>query len=378
MIHTVIFLETSARMGGTETVLSRLMNGMRKDRFRPVLCCLFEPGVIGEKLMAQGHPVVHSLGLGPLDPRIPWRLFLLLRRRKVSVLFIVNQPLTQFWGVLCGLLAGVPVRIAAIRSTGKINRIKRRLFINNLTFPWMTRVTGLSEMHKKYLIDVEGIEASKIEVVPNGVDLARFRRPVDGAKLRAELRIPEGALVVGIVAMLRPEKNHVMFLKAAAEVARVVPNAVFVLVGDGSERKKLEGLARSLSVEGAVRFAGLREDVPDLLQIFDVAVLSSFPIVETLSNAVLEYMAAGKPVVATRVGSVPEQVVDGQTGYLVEPDDARAMADRLIGLLKNEGLRRRFGEAGLARVKERYTIERMIHETESLFERLLAETEKPR
>mgnify|MGYP001584449726 CR=1 FL=1 len=108
-----------------------------------------------------------------------------------------------------------------------------------------------------------------------------------------------------------------------------------------------------------------------------MAVLASHPVVETLSNAVLEYMAAGKPVVATRVGSVPEQVEDGRTGFLVEPDDAPAMASRLTELLKDEGLRRRMGEQGLARARERYSMERMISETERLFEKLLREAGAP-
>lgn len=364
-------------MGGTETVLSHLMRRLSRDRFRPLLCCMYKPGIIGKRLIEERLEVVHSLGISSWDPRIPWRLWRLLRREKPAVLFIVNQPLTQWWGFLCGLLAGVRVRITAIRSTGKINRVERRLWINRLTFPWITKITALSQTHKLYLMERERIPGPKIEIIPNGVDLARFAGPVDFARLRAELKIPEGRPVVGIVAMLRPEKNHAMFLRAAAEVKRSVPEAMFVLVGEGEARPGLEAQAKQLGLEESVRFAGVRNDVADLVRFFDVAVLSSHPVVETLSNAVLEYMAAAKPVVSTRVGSVPEQVLDGETGFLVEPDDAGAMGARIAELLKDSGLKLKMGQAGMARVKERYTIERMIQETESLFERLIEQEGRP-
>ena len=370
----VLFLETSLRVGGTETVLTHLMRRMDRQRFRPVLCCLYEPGPLGTQLILENREVVHSLGCRSWDPRILFRLAGLLRRERVAVLFIVNQPVTQLWGTLCGFLARVPVRVAAIRSTGKVHRVRRRLWINRFTFRWMTRVTALSRTHKEYLVEREGIPAGKIEIVPNGVELERFGAPAGAGSLRRELGIDARAPVAGIVAMLRPEKNHGMFLKAAAEVRRSVPDAVFLVVGDGPERASLEALASELGVREAVRFLGVRSDVPDLLALVDVAVLSSHPVVETLSNAVLEYMAAGKPVVATRVGSVPEQVADGQTGFLVEPGDARAMAGRLVELLKDEALRRRMGAAGLDRVKERYSMDRMIRETECLFSRLLQES----
>ncbi len=378
MIRTVVFLETSARIGGTETVLSRLMRGIRRDRFRPILCCLYEPGLIGSQLIKEGYPVIHSLGAGSWDLRVPLRLARFLLRERPSVLFIVNQPLTQWWGTWCGLLARIPVKITAIRSTGKINRIGRRLWINRVTFPWISRVTALSGMHKRYLVEQEGIPSEKIEIVPNGVDLERFRGAGDPGSLRKELGIPASARVVGIVAMLRPEKNHPLFLRSAAEVKRKVPEAFFLVVGEGPERRRLESLAAELGLRDSVLFLGVRQDIPALLALLSVAVLSSHPVVETLSNAVLEYMAAGLPVVATRVGSVPEQVADGETGFLVEPDDAPAMAARIIELLRDDSLRERMGKAGWARVKERYTIDRMIRETESLFDRLLAEAERGR
>lgn len=370
---TVMFLETSLRMGGTENVVTQLIERFDPKRIRSVLCCLYNSGVLGERLIKKGFAVHHGLAKHRWDLGLGMRLFRLLRQEKVDVLFIINQPLTQFWGTACAVLAGVPVRITAIRSTGKINRIQRRLWINDFTFPWITRVTALSQMHKSYLVEREHINARKIEIIPNGVDLARFSRNGTPASLRSSLGLPEGSPVVGIVAMLRPEKAHDVFLKAAGEVLREVPKTHFLIVGDGEERPRLEAMAKELAIDSHVHFMGARSDVPRLLSLMDVGVLSSHPVVETLSNAVLEYMAAAKPVVATRVGSLPEQVEEGKTGFLIEAGDSKALAGKIIRLLQDPALAQQMGAAGRKRVEDCFTLEQMVHQTGALFERLLLE-----
>ncbi len=369
---TVLFLESSLRMGGTETVLSRLMERLDRSRVRPILCCLYEPGILGERLLRKGYPVLHNLASGRLDLALPAKLARLLLQERVDVLFMVNQPIVQFWGTWASLLARVPVRVAAIRSTGKINRIQRRLWVNRLTFPWTTRVTALSATHKAYLVSKEGIDPRKIEIIPNGVDVEAFRANGSASVLRDSFRLPHGAPVVAIVAMLRPEKDHATFLRAAAEVRRRVSDAHFLLVGEGAERSPLEALTRELGLEACVHFTGVRDDIPQVLGVSDLCALSSRPVVETLSNAVLEYMAAGKPVVATRVGSLPEQVEEGVTGFLVEPGDWREMAERMVRLLADRSLARRMGEAGRRKVTDEYSIEHMVREWEALFVRLTA------
>ena len=370
---TVMFLETSLRIGGTETVVSQLVRSLDPRKFRPIVCCLYESGTLGEKLIQEGYPVFSELARHRFDLRTGVRLWQLMRSQNVKILFIVNQPFTQLWGVLCGMLARVPVRMTAIRSTGKINRIHRRLFLNRLTFPWIQSVTVLSETHKKYLFEKEKIPLLKMQVVPNGVDLKRFSVNGKYESLRPSFGIPFQEPVVGIVAMLRPEKNHALFLRVAAKVLRSIPPVHFLVVGDGPERDPLQALAKSLGIETQVRFVGARNDIPQVISLFDVAVLCSHPVVETLSNAVLEYMAAAKPVVATRVGSLEEQIGEGKTGYLVEPGDEEAMAERILKLLQDKALAREMGAAGRRKAEAQYSLEVMMARTESLFEKLLNE-----
>lgn len=366
----VLFLETAMRVGGTETVVNQLIRRIDPERFRPVLCCLYEPGFLGERLAKDGYTVHHHVAGKRFDLGTGIRLYKLMRKEKIDVVFIVNQPITQFWGVFMSVLAGVKGRITAIRSTGKINRIKRRLLLNRLTFPWVERVTALSQMHREYLHKEERIAMEHMEIIPNGVDLTRFCFNGEPEKIRTQLGLSKDQPVVGISAMLRPEKDHAMFLRAAQRVLTQVPSAQFLVVGDGAEKSRLEALARELKIEKSVHFLGMRSDVPAVVTLFDVAVLSSFPVVETLSNAVLEYMAAGKPTVATRVGSVPEQIDEDKTGFLVESGDDRAMAERITRLLKDREFCRKMGEAAFEKVVSCYSLEQMVRGYENLFQRL--------
>jgi glycosyltransferase involved in cell wall biosynthesis len=170
--------------------------------------------------------------------------------------------------------------------------------------------------------------------------------------------------VVTIVAALRPEKNHELFLRAARRIRHAVPTARFVVVGDGAERQRLEGLAGELQIARDVRFLGTRSDIPELLALTDVVALTSH--MEANPVSILEALACEKPVVATRVGSVPETVIDGQTGYLTPPGDEQALADRVLMLLHNQPLARRLGATGRERVVAGYSLERMVQGYERL------------
>jgi glycosyltransferase involved in cell wall biosynthesis len=197
-----------------------------------------------------------------------------------------------------------------------------------------------------------------VQVIPNGVDLERFHPRWPAAAVQRELSLTPGTPVAGIVAALRPEKNHELFLRAAALVHRQLPEARFLIVGDGPEREKLESLARELSVSEVVHLLGDRADVPEILTLIDVFVLTSH--MEANPISILEAAAAEKPVVATRVGSVPETVIDGQTGYLVTPGEAEEIANRVIELLGNSERASAMGRAGREQVITHWSIDRTV------------------
>jgi glycosyltransferase involved in cell wall biosynthesis len=190
--------------------------------------------------------------------------------------------------------------------------------------------------------------------------------PVD---LHAEFWLPHGCPIVGTVGALVPHKGHRHFVAAAARVIRKVPEARFVIVGEGEEREALEAQIRHLKLEKHVILTGWRDDVLSLHKAFDLFALTS--ITEGLGTALLDAMACRRAVVATRTGGVDEAVDEGATGLLVDPHDEAGLAKAIVDLLEHDTLRERMGEAARARVEERFSVERMIADTLAAYERVL-------
>ena len=356
----VMFVITSMPVGGAETLLVDLIRRMDRERFLPELCCLKGPGPLGETLAAE-VPVQHGLLARKSDIRVLWRLTKLMRRTDAVV--TVGAGDKMFWGRLAARLAGVPVIAAALHSTGWPDRVQ---FANRLLAPITDAFVAVAEPHGRYLAAHEGCTAAKIRVIPNGVNVERFRSRPPHETLRRELGLAVGAPVVGIVAALRPEKNHALFLRAAARVRHALPAARFLIVGDGPQRGEMEALADSLSLRDAACFLGTRDDVPEVLSLIDVLALSSY--VEANPVSILEAMAAEKPVVATRVGSVDKTVQDGRNGYLITPGSEEELAARLIELLRDRSRAATFGRAGRQHVVEHASVQRMVAGYEDMIE----------
>lgn len=274
---------------------------------------------------------------------------------------------TNVFGMAAALLAGVPFRVASKRETGGM-RTSMQDRIERLAFGRAHRIVVNAGAVRDYLVDRK-IDAGKIALIYNGLDLDRLRpATTDVAEIRRGFGIPENSRVVTLVANLRHEvKNQPMFLRAAGEVLAAFPETRFVLAGEGELIGKLEQLARGLGIAESVRFIGLCRDVPDLLFASDVCVLTSLN--EGFSNSILEYMAAGKPVVATRVGGAAEAVIEGETGYLVESDDSAALAERIIRLLSDAGTRVAFGRRAREVVSEKFSTSAQLARTLELYAR---------
>jgi glycosyltransferase involved in cell wall biosynthesis len=234
------------------------------------------------------------------------------------------------------------------------------------------RVVALSRAHASYLVSTEGVSPGRIAVIENGIPVDEYRRGDREAEsvLRRELGLGQEDRVVVMVAALRPEKAHEVFLQAARLLVDSRRGPKFLIVGDGPRRAELEALCGRLGLEGHVRFLGVRRDVARLLHLADVLALPSHPAVETLPLAVLEAMAAGVPVVASRVGSVPELIDHGRTGFLIDPGDSPALAREIGYILDHPDRAREIAGAASAAVDGRYTVETMVDKYAALFESL--------
>jgi glycosyltransferase involved in cell wall biosynthesis len=215
----------------------------------------------------------------------------------------------------------------------------------------------------------DGIQPAKIMVVHEGVDVERIVSIVS-VNLHAEFYLPTHAPVVGNVAALVPHKGQHDLIEAAALVVHAVPDARFVIVGDGELRESLERQIQEKHLERHVFLTGFREDALKLTTGFDIFAISS--ISEGMCTALVDAMAASKPTVATAAGGIPEVLVDNETGYLVEPGDHVAMAARLIDLLKDKSLRNRMGVAALKRAREHFSVEKMVNGTAAVYKHLIS------
>jgi glycosyltransferase involved in cell wall biosynthesis len=215
----------------------------------------------------------------------------------------------------------------------------------------------------------DGIDPDRIVIIHDGVDVEAVAGAAP-ANVHAQFYLPMNAPVVGNVAALVPQKGHQYLIDAAALVVREVPDARFVIVGEGELREALERQIRDKHLERHVFLAGFRTDVLALTKGFDVFVMSS--IHEGMCVALVDAMAAGKAAVGTRAGGIPEVLVDEHTGLLVEPRDPKGLANALVRLLTDEGLRHRLGSAALARAREFFTVDRMVRETADLYERVVS------
>jgi L-malate glycosyltransferase len=217
------------------------------------------------------------------------------------------------------------------------------------------------------MVIADGVPAARAVTVYEGIDLGHVAA-APAANLHAELWLPHQAPIVGNVAALVPHKGQRHLIEAAAIVMKRVPDARFVIAGEGELRPALERQIKEHHLEKHVFLAGFRPDVLSLHKAFDIFVMSS--VTEGLGTSLLDAMACGKPIVATTAGGMPEVVKDGKTGILVPPRDHEAMAEAIVRLLSDEDARRAMGAAGLARVRELFSAERMVQDTLEIYRRV--------
>lgn len=279
---------------------------------------------------------------------------------------------TNVFGMLTARLAGVRCRIASKRETEGM-RTANQDRLERFVFGFADRIAANSGAVKEHL-SRRGIDDHKMAVVYNGIDLSRFEaQPADRDKLTAQLGLPgdENIKFVTMVANLRHEvKNHPMLLRAAKQIADGRQNVHFVLAGEGSLENNLRQIAEDLGIDKRVHFIGRCSRVPELLSVSFAGVLTSFA--EGFSNSILEYMAAGLPVVATKVGGAAEAVRNGITGYLIGSDDDKALAERLSGLLSDPAKADEMGRRGREIVRERFSTEAQLAAVTELYSSLCA------
>lgn len=356
-------------VAGAEVLVHQLVRQLHDD-FEFSLLLLDEIGPLGEDLRARGISV-EVLGREPgVDLGLGRRLGAELRRRGTDVVH-AHQYTPWFYagiGAAWGLRRPRVLFTEHGRHYPDVRRPKRVAF-NRLLTPVTDGLVAVSGFIRDCLRDNEGLPADRIRVLYNGIEPERFGGEVDREALRAEQGIGPDDPVVGIAARFAPVKDHATLLRAFARVRGALPAAKLVLAGDGPLREDLERQAAELGLADAVRFLGVRQDVPDLLLTWDVFCLSSLS--EGTSVTLLEAMASRLPAVTTAVGGNPEIVADGVTGLLAPRGDDEALGRALVEVLSDRERAAGMGAAGRARVLDRFTFDGMARAYADLYRELV-------
>lgn len=369
-VHVVFSIDTM-RVGGTEMNAVRTAERLDPSRFRLTVVTLRGEGPLAERYERAGIPVVrfpiHSL-YAPATVRQARRLAAWLRRERVEIVHCHDQY-SNFFSTLSARYAGVPVIIASKRW---LHWSIRYRIANAIGFRAASRVLANSSLVARSLSSDDRVAPQRIVVVPNFVDESAFTPASDSvlAGWRQELGLEPNATVVGIIASLEAIKDHATLLRAMAKLAPQWPRLRLVIVGDGSLREALRVQASELGIADAVRFAGLRPQHPSFHHLFDISLLSS--ISEGSPNSLVEAMAAGRPIVASRVGGVPDAVHDGENGLLVPSGDATAFADAISALLADPNRAAAMGREGARRAAQEFAAPVVIRGLEHLYNELLS------
>ena len=361
----VMFLLTSMPIGGAETLLVNLVRRLDRSRIEPLIGCMKQKDVLGEQL-GKEFPVFEGLLKHKYDFAVTGRLKRLFRDQRVDALVTIGAGDKMFWGRLGAYRANVPVILSALHSTGWPDGVGR---LNRMLTGITDGFIAVARQHAQYQIQQEKFPKEKVFLIPNGIDTDQFvfdetRR----AQWRVEVGIEPDAPVVGIVAALRPEKNHDLFLESAKRALESMPQTRFVIAGDGPERPRLEKLSQETGIASKVHFVGSTQDIPGVLSMIDLFALSSHN--EASPVSIMEALSCQRPVVSTDVGSIAESVLDGQTGFLVPAGDGEQMANRWVTVLSDPALGQRLGEQGRQHIVENSSLDRMTEGYTELVEEL--------
>lgn len=374
MKPNVLFIIDSFEQGGSERQALQLLRQLHQSgRCRVYIACLQNRGSLRVDADQLGLGDIHEYALTSFYDlnfaRQIRRVVCFIREKKIDVVH-THCFYTNIFGMTGGFLARVPARVTSKGETDGF-RTPMQKRAERMAFRLAHRVIANCHVVENQLIK-EGVDPARIIQHYNGLDMERLkvRSGLRREEVLAAFALPANRRYVSIVANLRnPVKDHPMFLRAAARVRARVSDAAFAIAGEGELMEGLRKLAAELGIEKDVFFIGRCDNVANLLFASDVGVLSSKA--EGFANAILEYMAAGLPVVATDVGGAREAIAEDETGYLVPSGGDEKMAGRIINLLNSPERARSMGERGKLIVAEKFSCDRHLQNTLELYDELL-------
>ena len=357
-------------LGGAERFLVELCKALHGEGYQVIVSAISGDGPLADDLRQAGVELFPLRVRSHWDLRAVFRLARFMRLRRVDIVH-THLFVGGVFGRLAAWLARVPVTITTTQNAYASGHFPPRwqVLVDGLLARFTDRLVAVSQGTLDYLMQMERVSAAKIEVLPNAIPWPGPLSPAQVEATRRELGGEGRYPLVGTVARLTPQKGLDYLLHALSMLRERFPDLYCLIVGDGPLRSELEALAEELGLTEHVRFCGLRRDVPAILQNLDLFILPS--LFEGLPVALLEAMAAGRPVVATQVAGSSEVIEDGVNGRLVPSADSVALAEAMAELLEDRELAQALARRGQETVRQRYTIGRVAETYERLYEELL-------
>jgi len=360
-------------MGGSERNITQLVGGINKNKFE-LYVARFAPVNPVENMREKDFSIMDLNGAGIYTVSGLRNLIFLKRfvnEKKISLILTYHES-SDFYGLALSIICNIPA-ISSRRDMGFKTKPHHRLAYR-LGGRYFDAMIAVSNAVKQEVVKRRWLPEERIFTIYNGINTANYGNGYDGTALKKKLGIHPESPVVGMVANIRKIKGYHYFLQASRIIHRYNHNVQFLMIGhdwieSGFTIPELKRYGEKIGISKNLHFLGGREDVADLISIFDVAVLASLS--EGFSNVILEYMALSKPVVATEVGGNPEIVVHGETGLLVPPADVHPLANAILSILKDKEAALRFGIAGRKRIEDKFELGKMIRQYEDLFEKVI-------
>ena len=358
LMHIIYSLDT----GGLEKLILELVKRVDSDIFRSSVCCLTDKGTLSAELESLGVDTFYMHKEGGVGYSIPFKIARVLKKEKIDIVH-THDSSANLYGSLAGKLAGTRM-IINTEHGGIYFETKRKRLFNKLLCLFNHKEICVSNSVKEDLLGM-GLSGKRLIVIRNGIDFNRFDIPVEKNEIRKDFGFKDSDYLVTTVGRLSREKNQKLLLDAVKPTLERIPEAKFIIVGNGPLRKNLEEYANELQIADKVKFLGERNDIPQVLKMSDCFVLCSN--YESFGITIIEAMASGIPVIATDVGGVKETVWNGKTGVLVSKEDSEDLSRAVIRIKNDSQLADRMVLQAKEMVKNNYRIETMIREHENLY-----------
>jgi glycosyltransferase involved in cell wall biosynthesis len=366
----VLFISVHLNYGGAEVGLATTLKNIDKGRFDFTIVSIEKKGPIGEEIERLGFKVIYLNEIARLSNiALIKKVSRILRNEKPDILH-TSLFYANFFGRMAALFNRPPVVITEERSMYTEKRFYH-ILIDKIFSGITDKIIVCSESVLNFTASQEGIRKDKFSLIYNAVDDRRFSIPDSREDIRRKFGLSSEDFIVGTVGSLISKKGHRFLIEAVNRSAGQIPSIKLLIAGEGEERKNLENLAGSLGIGDRTLFMGARNDVPELMKAMDVFILPSLQ--EGFPRTLIEAMYMGLAVCVSNISGIPEIVRDGENGFLIEPGDIEAIAEKILLLQKDSGLREKLGFNARKTVESGYLAKNYLTSLEGLYSKLYEE-----